>query len=39
MVTIRVEGLCANLGRRAVLQDSEATLAPGALIGIIGPKQ
>ncbi len=37
MVTIRVEGLCANLGRRAVLQDIDATLAPGALIGIIGP--
>ncbi len=37
MVTIRVEGLCANLGRRAVLQDIDATLASGALIGIIGP--
>ena len=37
MVTIRVEGLCARLGRRAVLQDIDATLAPGALIGIIGP--
>jgi iron complex transport system ATP-binding protein len=37
MVTIRVEGLCARLGRRAVLHDIDATLAPGALIGIIGP--
>lgn len=37
MVTIRFEGLCARLGRRAVLQDIDATLAPGALIGIIGP--
>ncbi|MEW9856523.1 ABC transporter ATP-binding protein [Novosphingobium sp. M1R2S20] len=37
MVTITIEGLCADLQRRPVLNDISATLAPGKMIGIIGP--
>lgn len=37
MVTIRIEGLSARLGRRTVLRDIDATLEPGAVTGIIGP--
>ena len=37
MVTITIDGLCANIGRRPVLTDVTTTLRPGNLIGIIGP--
>jgi iron complex transport system ATP-binding protein len=37
MVTITIEGLHADLGRRPVLSDVTTTLQPGKLIGVIGP--
>jgi iron complex transport system ATP-binding protein len=37
VVTITIEGLCADIGRRPVLHDVTATLGSGKLIGIIGP--
>jgi iron complex transport system ATP-binding protein len=37
MVTIAIDGLSADIGRRSVLTDISATLRPGRLIGIIGP--
>jgi iron complex transport system ATP-binding protein len=36
-VTIAINGLSADLGRRAVLTGVNATLRPGVLIGVIGP--
>jgi len=37
MVTVSIEGLSVDLGRRAVLRDVEATMQAGEMIGIIGP--
>ncbi|EJL28243.1 ABC transporter ATP-binding protein [Novosphingobium sp. AP12] len=37
MVTIAIQGLSADLGRRAVLTSVSATLRPGTLTGVIGP--
>jgi iron complex transport system ATP-binding protein len=37
MVTIRLDALSVDLGRRPVVRDVSATLEPGMLIGIIGP--
>ncbi len=37
MVTIAIDNLSADLGRRAVLTGITTTLAPGTLTGIIGP--
>jgi iron complex transport system ATP-binding protein len=37
VVTLALEGLSVELGRRRVLHDVSARLEPGALIGVIGP--
>lgn len=37
MVTVTLETVTVQLGRRAVVRDLTATLTPGSLIGVIGP--
>jgi iron complex transport system ATP-binding protein len=37
VVTVSIENLSVDLGRRRVLRDVNATLAGGGLIGIVGP--
>jgi iron complex transport system ATP-binding protein len=37
MVTVTLDGLTVQLGRRPVVRGVSATLAPGSLIGMIGP--
>ncbi|MCP1471064.1 iron complex transport system ATP-binding protein [Sphingobium sp. OAS761] len=37
MVTIRLDGVSARIGRRDVLHDISGLIAPGRLVGIIGP--